>query len=375
MRFAIVVGTRPEIIKMSPVIKECERRNISHFVVHTGQHYDYLLDKVFFEELGLKPESMNLNVGSGTHAETTSKVMVGIEKVFMKTKPDAVLVEGDTNTGLAAGITSIKLHIKLAHIEAGLRSYDRRLPEEYNRILIDHISHFLFPPTKLTEQNLCDEGVANHDMLYTDGIYKQIVRMTGNTIVDAINQNLNKAEKVSDKLNELGLRKSGYFLLTAHREENVDTKARLIEILKGIDRSTRVYDMPVVFPIHPRTHKRIKEFGLEKLLKRNKRLKLIKPVGFFDMLNLEANAKLIFTDSGGVQEESCSLRIPCVVLRDRTDRIESVKVGASKLTGCDSSKIYGAAMEFLESGGNWKNPFGDGKAAKRIFKTLKNHLQ
>jgi|SRR3989344_812951 len=373
MKLAIVLGTRPEIIKMSPVIKECERLHINYSIFHTGQHYDYLMDKVFFEELGLRSKSLNLNIGSGTHAETTGKIIIGLEKEFLKTKPDVVLVQGDTNTVLAGGLTSVKLHIKLAHIEAGLRSFDRRMPEEYNRIVVDHISDFLFAPTKLAEQNLKRESVTSSKLLHYDGLYKPLIKMTGNTIVDAINQNLKLAKIKSNILNELNLVKGSYFLLTVHREENVDSKDRLVGILKAMEIISNHLDLTIIFPIHPRTQQRIAKFKLEHLVSGIKNLKIIKPVGFFDMLCLEANSKIILTDSGGVQEEACSMKIPCVVLRDTSDRIESVNVGAALLAGCNTEKIFKCVNSLLNAKRNWKNPFGDGKASERIIKTLQNY--
>lgn len=370
MKIAVVVGTRPEIIKMSPIAKELDKRKIDYFILHTGQHYDYEMDKIFFKELGLKPESINLDVGSGTHGETTGKIIMGMEKILMKEKPDVVLVQGDTNTVLAASLVAVKLHMTLGHVEAGLRSFDRRMPEEYNRIICDHVSDYLFPPTNTAEENLVEEGVARKEVLYYKGkITKPKILLTGNTIVDALYQNLERANN-SEIFAKLKIKKGQYFLVTAHREENVDSRDRLLGILKGLQNVADKYGLPIVYPIHPRTRKRIDSFGLMKEVNKIKNLKLIDPVGFLDLVALEANAKLVLTDSGGIQEETCSLKVPCVVLRDRSDRPESLEVGASMLAGCEPKKILNAVAMMVKKERNWKNPFGDGKAAARIVDTI-----
>ncbi len=365
MKIAIVLGTRPEIIKFSPIIRICERDKIDYFVLHTGQHYDFNMGKIFFNELGMKPAITNLDVGSGSHTETTSRIMIDVEKIFIEKKPDVVLVQGDTNTVLAASLVSTKLHVPLGHVEAGLRSYDRRMPEEYNRIICDHISDYLFTPTKLTERNLYKEGVAKNNILYYNGIRTPEIILTGNTIVDAIQQNLDKSNK-SQIFSKLGILNGEYFLVTAHREENTDNMARLEGIIKGIDNVAEHYKLPIVYPIHPRTKKRLEEFKLLGKLNAIKNLHAIEPLGFFDLLALEANAKLVLTDSGGIQEETCSLKVPCVVLRDRSDRPESLEVGASVLAGADPAKILSSVETMLSISRTWKNPFGDGKAAEKI---------
>lgn len=369
MRVAIVLGTRPEIIKMSPIAKELDARGIDYFILHTGQHYDFAMDQIFFNELGLKPEAINLDVGSGTHGETTGKIIVGMERIIQNEKPDVVLVQGDTNTVLAASLVSVKLHILLGHVEAGLRSYDRRMPEEYNRIICDHVSDYIFAPTKTAEKNLQEEGIGTKDILYYGETTKPKIILTGNTIVDAVTQNLEKAG-ISQIFSKTGLTKGEYFLVTSHREENVDHKDRLLGILKGLQNVSDFYNLPMLYPIHPRTKKRLESFGLIDELNKIKNLKLIEPVGFLDLLALESNAKLILTDSGGIQEEACILRVPCVILRDRSDRPESLQVGASMMAGCDPEKILDATNAMINKDRDWENPFGDGKAAKRIVDAI-----
>ena len=355
MKISIILGTRPEIIKMSPVIRECEKQNVDYFILHTGQHYSYNLDKIFFGDLELPAAKYNLDVGSGTHAEETGKMLIGIEKILREEKPDIVLVEGDTNTVLAGALAASKLHIKVGHVEAGLRSYDRTMPEEINRVLADHVSDFLFAPTEKARENLLREGVEE------DKIF-----VTGNTIVDAVYQNLEIARRKADALTKLNLSTKEYFLVTAHRQENVDVNERLKGILEGLVLVYHEFNIPIIYPIHPRTKKRIKEFGLEN----PEGVELIEPLGFLEFLQLEANAKLVLTDSGGVQEESCILRVPCVTLRDNTERPETLDVRSNVLAGVNRARILEAVKTMLSKKRNWKNPFGDGRARERIVKNL-----
>jgi UDP-N-acetylglucosamine 2-epimerase (non-hydrolysing) len=355
MNLSIILGTRPEIIKMSPLIRECEKRNLEYFVLHTGQHYSYEMDRAFFEDLDLPEPEYNLDAGSGSHAEQTGKIMEGIEKVIIKEKPDVVLVQGDTNTVLAGSLAASKVHIKVGHVEAGLRSYDRSMPEEINRVVADHVSDFLFAPTDLSKQNLLKEGIEESKIF-----------VTGNTIVDAVFQNLEISNKKKNVLNDLSLGPKEFFLLTAHRAENVDNREQLGKLLKGISSIQKEYSLPVIFPVHPRTEKRIQEFGLslEGIIP-------IKPVGFLEFLQLEANARLVFTDSGGVQEETCILGTPCVTLRDNTERPETLEVGSNLLAGVEPDRIIQSAVKMMNVKQNWLNPFGDGKAAERIIDALR----
>jgi UDP-N-acetylglucosamine 2-epimerase (non-hydrolysing) len=382
MKIAIVLGTRPEIIKMSPVIRECEKQTLDYFILHTGQHYSYNLDKIFFEELELPAAKYNLDVGSGSHAEETGKMLIGIEKILKEEKPDIVLVEGDTNTVLAGALAASKLHIspyskpfqgfrgrgrsprcgvmgqspiKVGHVEAGLRSYDRTMPEEINRVLADHVSDYLFAPTEKAKENLLREGIEENAIF-----------VTGNTIVDDVYQNLEIARRKVDILNKLNLNPEEYFLVTAHRQENVDNKERLKRILEGLELVYRKFNLPIIYPIHPRTKKKIREFGLEV----PKGIKLIEPLGFLEFLQLEANAKLVLTDSGGVQEEACILKVPCVTLRDNTERPETLEVGSNVLVGVNQDKILEGVKKMMDKKANWINPFGDGKAGSWIVEIL-----
>jgi UDP-N-acetylglucosamine 2-epimerase (non-hydrolysing) len=358
MKIAIILGTRPEIIKMSPIIRILEKENIEFFILHTGQHYSYNMDQVFFEQLKLPQPKYNLEVGSGTHAEETGKMMIGIEKVLLKEKPDIVLIEGDTNTVLAGALASIKIGVKIGHVEAGLRSFDRSMPEEINRVVADHISHLLFAPTEKAKENLLNEGI-NEEKIF----------VTGNTIVDAVYQNLELANNSKDYLNALGIKEGNYFLTTVHRQENVDNPKRFKGILDGLKLVQEYYNMPVIYPIHPRSRKMMKEYGLDA-----GDITLIEPIDYFNFLVLESKAKLIFTDSGGVQEEACILNVPCVTLRYNTERPETLEVGSNVLAGSEPTEILNKAKYMLNKKNSWANPFGDGRAAERIVDILKKEF-
>lgn len=354
MSIAVVLGTRPEIIKMAPVIRECQRRSLDYFVLHTGQHYSYEMDRVFFEQLELRQPKYNLDVGSGSHAEQTGKIMSGVEKILIKEKPDAILVQGDTNTVMAGSLAASKLHIKVGHVEAGLRSFDRNMPEEINRVVADHISDYLFAPTEIARDNLSREGIPENK-----------ISVTGNTIVDSVYQSKEIAERKVNVLDDLGLRPKEYFLVTAHRAENVDDGNRLKEIIKGLKLIKKEFGLPVVFSVHPRTKKMVQEFGLY-----FDGIRAIEPVGFLEFLQLEANARLALTDSGGVQEETCILGVPCVTLRDNTERPETLEVKSNLLAGANAKAMLNGVKQMLQQGNGWKNPFGDGMASKWILQAF-----
>jgi UDP-N-acetylglucosamine 2-epimerase (non-hydrolysing) len=283
-----------------------------------------------------------------------------VEQILQKEDPNVVLVQGDTNTVLAAALAATKLKLKVGHVEAGLRSGDWRQPEEKNRIIASHISDYLFAPTKTSAENLMREGLPRS---------KQKMWITGNTIVDAVKQNLDLSNKSA--INKLGLEPKNYFLVTAHREEYVDAKIELSNMLKGLELVYKNHGILIIWPIHPRTRKRLQEFNLEI----PEGLKLIDPVGYLEFLQLEANAKLILTDSGGVQEEACILGVPCVVLRDFSDRPETIGVGAAMLAGTNPDKILFAANQMLTTRKTWENPFGDGDAGKKILNILNGELR
>ena len=354
MTIAIILGTRPEIIKMAPVIRECQRRGLNFCIIHTGQHYSYQMDRIFFEQLELPQPDHNLDVGSGNHGEQTGRILADLEAVLMAERPDVVLVQGDTNTVMAGALAASKLHIKVGHVEAGLRSYDRNMPEEINRVVADHVSDYCFAPTEISKANLLKEGIA-----------PEKIHVTGNTIVDSVYRNLEIAMRKVNILADLGLEPKGYFLVTSHRQENVDSKERLGEIIRGLEMVKSEFGLPVVFPVHPRTRKMVKSFGFDL-----DGIRAIEPLGFLEFLQLEAGARLALTDSGGVQEEACILGVPCVTLRDNTERPETVDVGANVLAGADALRMVDRAKRIMLQGNEWENPFGDGKAGESIVKHL-----
>jgi len=324
--------------------------------VHTGQHYSYELDSLIFRDLDLEPPRFNLRIGSGTHAEETSKALVGLEDVFQRVRPDIVMVQGDTNSALAGALAAAKMRIPVGHIEAGLRSFDRRMPEETNRILTDHISDILFAPTEISAKNLLSEGISSSRTL-----------ITGNTIVDAVNMALQKIPSKSKATEERSIVfDEDFFLLTLHREENVDMEVRLRNIIKGVGMASKQFGTKVLFPAHPRTTNRIQQFGIAL----PETLAIIPPLGFLDFVSLERNARLILTDSGGVQEEACILGVPCVTLRDNTERPETVSVGANLLAGTNPKDILHSSNLMIENSPSWAHPFGDGRAGMKIFNSV-----
>ncbi len=354
MKTAIILGTRPEIIKCSPIIRELERRHLEYFVLHTGQHYSYNMDKVFFEQLNLPDAKYNLDVGSGLHGKQTGKMLAGIEDILLKELPDVVLVQGDTNTVLAGALAAAKLGIKVGHIEAGLRSYDHNMPEEINRVLADHCSDFLFAPTETSKQILLKEGLDASKVF-----------QVGNTVVDAAYQNLKIAQTKTDIFNQLGIKPKRFLLTTSHRQENVDNKSRFAQIILGLQKVQKEFNLPLIYPIHPRAKKQLETFNLS-----SEGLTLVEPMDYLAFLQLESKAKLALTDSGGVQEETCILGTPCVTLRDNTERPETLAVGSNVLAGADAERILAAAKVMGAKVGGWCNPFGDGKASERIVNVL-----
>jgi UDP-N-acetylglucosamine 2-epimerase (non-hydrolysing) len=355
MKVSVVLGTRPEIIKLSPVIRELERLKLDYSLVHTGQHYSYNMDRVFFEQLELPEAKYHLDVGSGSHGKQTGEMLKRVEEVLEKEQPDVVLVEGDTNTVLAGALAAVKLGIKVGHVEAGLRSYDRSMPEEINRVVADHCSDYLFAPTEKSAGILLHEGVPE------DWVF-----MVGNTVVDAVNQNQELAEAKSKVLSELGVKRGEFVLATSHRQENVDDKARFSGIIKGLRRVQEVLGVPVVYPVHPRARKQMERFGLE-----SNGIRLVEPLDYLAFLRLESCAKLVLTDSGGVQEEACILCVPCVTLRDNTERPETLEVGANILSGADPERIVDCAKLMVDKKRSWVNPFGDGESGRRIVEILR----
>ena len=350
----VVLGTRPEIIKFAPVIRECLAREIPFTLVHTGQHYSRDLDQVFFEQLELPAPDVHLDVGSDSHGRQTAAMLEGIEEVLFDVEPDVVLVQGDTNSTLAGALAAAKLNVDVGHIEAGLRSFDREMPEETNRVVVDHVADYLFTPTDETRLYLEREGITGH------------VVVTGNTVVDAAYQYADVAAEKSTVLDDLDLAPGEFYLLTAHRAENVDHPDRFRSLLAGVAQFAEVTGHEVVYPIHPRAQSRLDEFGIDV----PDEIRVVDPLDFLDFLRLESTAALAFTDSGGVQEETCILGTPCVTLRYTPERPETVYVGANCLAGLDAADIVAAGSLMLGKQSDWTVPFGDGRAAERILDTL-----
>jgi len=343
-------------MKIAPIMKvfnACGK--FKTLLVHTGQHYDAKMSQLFFDELNIPKPDVNLEVGSGSHAVQTAEVMKRFEPVVLEFKPDYVLVVGDVNSTIACGLVAVKLGIKLIHVEAGLRSFDRSMPEEINRFIVDHLSDFLFAPTAEEKNILIGEGVA-----------RPWIHVTGNSIVDAVKQSIIAAERRSRILERMGIAKSRYLLLTLHRQENVDSRLVFGGILDGLARVMRSFKLPIVFPMHPRTAKRMEHFGL----KVPGGVRVTPPLGFLDFLRLEANAAMAFTDSGGVQEEACILRVPCVTLRNSTERPETVTVGSNVVAGTRPNGILRAARRMAAVKRRWRNPFGDGESSRRMLDIL-----
>lgn len=349
-----MVGTRPEIIKMAPVVRACIARDVPYLLLHTGQHYSFEMDGVFFEELGLPKPHRNLEVGSGAQTAQVASVISGMAPILEQERPDVVLVEGDTNSVLGTALAANKSGIDVGHVEAGLRSYDRTMPEEINRILTDHVSEWLFAPTQKA-----------HDILRGEGIPEQRIHVTGNTVVDELQLQRKRAER-DDVFERFGVTRGKFALATVHRAENVDVDNRLRSIMEGLGEASRALQIPVLAALHPRTTRRMGELKLAV----DGAVRALPPLGYLDFLGLHAGAAIVLTDSGGLQEEACCLGVPCVTLRDNTERPESVDVGANVLAGASRDSIVACAQTMVKRPRNWKNPFGDGHSGQRIVDLL-----
>ena len=358
-----VVGARPNFMKMAPLVEEMHKHSdIQALLVHTGQHYDAAMSKFFFEDLGLPRPDYSLNVGSASHAVQTAKVMEGFEGIVLEEQPDLVLVVGDVNSTIACALTSVKLGVPVAHVEAGLRSFDRDMPEEINRVLTDAISELLFTTERAAEKNLLREGIAGDK-----------IHFVGNVMIDTLLKHKSKAEQ-SRVLEDMGLESRTYGLVTLHRPSNVDSREILESILQALGEISR--ELPLVFPCHPRTRKKIEGFGLSHLVRDETggRIRQCEPLGYLDFLKLTAEARIVFTDSGGIQEETTILGVPCVTLRENTERPITVSEGTNSIVGTDSQKILATAQELLnnEEGSGRIPELWDGKASGRIVAQLRN---
>lgn len=354
MNLLAVVGARPNFMKIAPLLWEIQRRSgIRATLVHTGQHYDERMSKLFFEQLRIPRPDIDLQVGSGSHAAQTAEVMKRFEPVVLERKPDAVVVVGDVNSTIACALTAVKLGVPVAHVEAGLRSFDRTMPEEINRLLTDAISQWLF----VTERS----GIEN---LRREGIPEERIHFVGNVMIDTLLACRERCEE-SAILAEMGFRKRGYGVLTLHRPANVDDPTVLGRLLSAIERLQR--ELPIVFPVHPRTRK-----TLPLAVERMPGLRLTEPLGYLDFMCLMSHARLVLTDSGGIQEETTVLGIPCLTLRNNTERPATVEQGTNVLVGLDPERIIAVGLQALANGTGRKRvpDLWDGQAAARIVDVL-----
>ena len=350
MKIASIVGARPQFIKCAPVSRELKKGH-EEILIHTGQHYDHGMSEVFFEELSIPRPDYNLGIGSGTHGHQTGAMLGAIEDVFREEEPDVVLVYGDTNSTLAGALAAAKVHVPVAHVEAGLRSFDRRMPEEVNRVLTDHCSDLLFCPTATAVTNLAVEGI------------QEGVHLVGDVMLDAMNHNRAIAEERSRILEDADVRPGEYLVITVHRPSNTDVRENMTSILSALDEA----GVPAVFPIHPRTRKCLGEYDLLEGVPAD--VRVIEPLGYLDMLHLMAHAKKILTDSGGIQKEAYMLGVPCVTLRENTEWVETVEAGWNVLVGARREEIVDAIQEF-DPVGEQMPCFGDGGASTLIREIL-----
>jgi len=362
LKFVTVVGARPQFIKAAAVSRAIVAHNgkkanstLEEKIVHTGQHYDENMSKVFFDELEIPRPDYNLSVGSGSHGEQTGKMLQKIEQILVREKPSFVIVYGDTNSTLAGALAAAKLHIPVAHVEAGLRSFNRKMPEEINRILTDHVSDLLFCPTDVAVNNLSNEGISN-------GVYQ-----VGDVMYDSILFYAKKAKKIEQKiLDQLDLNSKSYYLATVHRAENTDDSDRLRSILDGFN-NISVQECPTLLPLHPRTKKKLSELGLVC----SDCVRIVEPVSYLEMIALEQNARAILTDSGGIQKEAYWFKVPCVTLREETEWVETVQSGWNIIVGSDGQSIINAISGTDKSNGIYKKTmYGNGKASNQICEII-----
>jgi len=356
-----IIGARPQFIK-TPLISRELRKFAREILVHTGQHYDLNMSEVFFQELKIPKPDYNLGVGSGSQGVQTARCLEKIEEVLIKEKPNLVIIYGDTNSTVAGALAAVKLHIPVAHVESGMRSYNRQMPEEINRIVSDHISDLLFACTRSAAKILKGEGITRNVYLTGDVMYDIQKKLK------AQSSNVKTLEKLSKTI-PCTLHPKRYLLATVHRQENTDSKENLENIIKAFSQTKET----IIFPVHPRTGKYLKTYGLDKIITRNPHICLIEPIGFLEMMILESNARLILTDSGGVQREAYLDKIPCLTLRRETEWVETVQTGWNKLTGTDVKKIVRLVKNFPKPK-NHPNFLGDGTAYLKIAKIVRKYL-
>ena len=373
-KIVTIIGARPQIIKaaaISRAISTSFSEQISEVIVHTGQHYDEKMSNVFFDELGIPKPNYNLNVGSGQHGEQTAKMLTGIEKILKEESADALLVYGDTNSTLAGAVAASKIHIPVIHIEAGLRSYNKRMPEELNRILCDHSSTLLFAPTQSAIDNLKKEGLIHNEELAS--IDSPNVYHSGDIMFDNSLHFASIASKSSKLLSELNCKPGEFALATVHRAENTDDNAKISAIFKGLYELAEDNKKAIILPLHPRTKKVIEKVlpaEFQQKIQESAYLRLIEPVSFIDMIALEKNAQIVVTDSGGVQKEAFFFEKPCVILREETEWVELVENGNAILAGANVDRMKKGYADLLAKPHTYPSYYGDGKAAEFIISTI-----
>ena len=375
-----VIGARPQIIKaaaISRAIKNNFSDKILEVIVHTGQHYDENMSQIFFEELEIPFPNFNLNVGSGSHGEQTAKMLEGLENIYMQEKPDAVIVYGDTNSTIAGALAASKIHIPVIHIEAGLRSFNKAMPEEINRIACDHMSTLLFTPSETGHRNLLNEGIKN-DQKEAASIDNPKIYLCGDIMYDNSLYFSAMSEQKSEILKELEITTDEFILCTIHRDTNTDDTANLNAIFRALLRIQKTSNLKIVLPLHPRTKEKLNSHLDENLLteiNQNKNFKIIPPTGFLDIISLEKNARLIITDSGGLQKEAFFFQKPCVILREQTEWIEIVENGNALIAGANELKIISSVETlFKRTDFTYPNLYGDGNAANFICKKITEEL-
>ena len=375
-----IIGARPQIIKaaaISRAVREQYADKVDEKILHTGQHYDENMSAVFFDELGIPQPDYNLGVGSGKHGEQTAKIIVGIEDVLIKEHFDGILLYGDTNSTLAGAVAASKIHVPIFHVEAGLRSHNMAMPEEVNRIVCDQLSSILFPPTETGMRNLMEEGFLKSMARFKNGKDRLVVS-SGDVMYDNSLYYSQLAEERCDIIKRLGLTNGGYVLATIHRDNNTDNKERLTSIFRALLDITEQNHMDIVLPLHPRTKKllpvNLEAKTYERLLS-SERVRLIPPASFFEIIELERNAQLVMTDSGGVQKEAFFFERPCVILRPETEWVEIVEYGAGIIADANYDKIFSAYRLLTTRKVTFPKLFGDGHAAEKILKTIISYLQ
>ncbi|MHC1604590.1 MAG: non-hydrolyzing UDP-N-acetylglucosamine 2-epimerase [Candidatus Methanofastidiosia archaeon] len=355
MKVLSIVGARPNFVKIASLVAEMNKRKIKNDIIHTGQHYDEELSRVFFDQLDIPTPNIYLGIGSGTHGVQTGKTMMKIEEVLMKNDYDLVLVVGDVNSTLAAALAAVKLHLPVAHVEAGYRSFDMRMPEEINRVIVDRISQFLFAPTENAVLNLLNEGIP-----------QERIFLVGNIMIETLLKNLKKAKKPAI-LEDIF---SDFVVLTVHRAENTSRKKNLHSIIRGVSKSP----FPVIFPAHPRTAEKLEAYGLLEKIKTEEKIVVIPPVNYLEFQYLLSHSRYVLTDSGGIQEEAMLHKVPCITLRKNTERMVTLQYGANRLVGTSEELIAGAIDKICDTKPNWPvPPLWDKDVSKRIINVLISH--